>query len=560
MRIQSLSMRVAVAALAWILIAQALPLGCFSAVSAAEQANGLKGQYFNSDTQECLLTRTDRTIDFNWDEKSPDPKVSRTHFNVRWTGELLPRYTETYTIIADVDDGVRLWVDGRLLIDAYDYQVGERNARIALTAGKKVRIKLHYKQIDQKAHARLYWSSRSQPREIIPTSQLSTAADVPVRIDGIDVFPALGVVNQHVDLRATSSEGAGTVRYTWSKMNGPGVVSWEKKNGTPLGGFGTAFFDKEGDYTLRLTVADANGSTTKDVSVKIGPAIVPGGVVDESAFEPGGKGIIFYVDNQNPDARDNRAGTEPKQPLKSIATAVSKAMAQSEKGIPSKVSIRPGTYREGFVVQGSGGTLVFEGAAPGKVLISGATADGWELASWTPVAGAPGLYKKPWKHKYPLVEPQGSTNARKYPNIHLFRRELVVVNGVGLKPFQLEDIAWTIDPRPTFTYKRYLDPVKSLQPGTFAINDQKTEGHPDCDMVFMRLPEGVDPKTAKIEVADDRINVTEPPEPCGHQPRRCRSAQSELRLQRHDLQQRHGAVQHGGGRRPRGTFPRECRD
>ncbi len=482
-------------------------LALASNIQAWSDEKGLKGEYFDSNTRQCVLTRTDATINFDWGTTAPDPKVQPNMYNVHWTGMLTPLYSEKYTITADVDDGVKLWVDGKQLIDAYDFQVGERSGTIDLTANKPVSIKIYYKQIDQKAHAKLYWSSTSQSKEIIPQSALSVSPALPVKIDGTEHFPALAVVNQHIDFRETDSDGAGTVTYTWSKISGPGKMIADKNNGTPLGWYETATFDTEGAYVVRLTVADQNGSTTQDMEVKVGPAITPGAVVYESSFQPGGKGSIYYVDGQANAASDSNPGTDPHAPLKTIGAAAAKGSADNSKGTPAKIVVSPGTYREAFVLSGGGAPLVIEGTAPGKVLISGATADGWDLSTWTKVAD--GIYKKAWPYKYGLIEPQGSTDVRRYPNIYLFRRELVVVNGVGVLPFQLEDISWVIDPKPTFTFHSYKDPLTDLPEGRFAINDQEDDGHPDCHTIFLHLPKGVDPSTAKIEVADDKITVTD---------------------------------------------------
>ena len=48
-------------------------------------------------------------------------------FSARWTGDIV-RYTETYTFITTSDDGVRLWVDGRRIIDNYTDHAPPRTA------------------------------------------------------------------------------------------------------------------------------------------------------------------------------------------------------------------------------------------------------------------------------------------------------------------------------------------------------------------------------------------------------------------------------------------------
>ena len=56
-------------------------------------------------------------MDFNWGTGSPDPSIGADTFSVCWQGEVEPQYTETYTFYVYTDDGVKLWVDGQLLIN-----------------------------------------------------------------------------------------------------------------------------------------------------------------------------------------------------------------------------------------------------------------------------------------------------------------------------------------------------------------------------------------------------------------------------------------------------------
>lgn len=52
------------------------------------------------------LVRLDPTIDFKWGNSAPDPALPEDSFTARWTGQILPQYSQTYTFVARVDDGV----------------------------------------------------------------------------------------------------------------------------------------------------------------------------------------------------------------------------------------------------------------------------------------------------------------------------------------------------------------------------------------------------------------------------------------------------------------------
>jgi Ca2+-binding RTX toxin-like protein len=149
---------------------------------AASPAGGLKGEYFdNKDFTNLKVTRTDAQVNFNWGLGSPDSSIGSDTFSVRWTGQVKAEYTESYTFYTNADDGVRLWVNGQLLIDNFTDQVAtERSSSISLEAGQKYDIKMEYYENGGYTNAQLSWSSAHQAKQIIPSSQLySTTSEYP---------------------------------------------------------------------------------------------------------------------------------------------------------------------------------------------------------------------------------------------------------------------------------------------------------------------------------------------------------------------------------------------
>jgi hypothetical protein len=142
---------------------------------------GLTGQYFdNINFTSTSMTRTDATVNFNWGLGSPAPSIDADTYSVRWTGQVRPQYSQTYTLHVTGDDGVRLWVNGVLLIDKWLNQPAtEYSASIALTAGAKYDIKLEYSENYQHAVVQLRWSSAGTPKEIIPSSRLYPTVAAP---------------------------------------------------------------------------------------------------------------------------------------------------------------------------------------------------------------------------------------------------------------------------------------------------------------------------------------------------------------------------------------------
>jgi uncharacterized repeat protein (TIGR03806 family) len=140
---------------------------------------GLKGTYYSNRLSTDLFTgipslvRTDAVVNFNWGTGSPDPAISSNHFTARWTGDLQPQFTETYTFYTKTDDGVRLRVNNQLLIDKWVDQGGvEWSATIPLVAGQRYLLQMDYYENTAGASAQLSWSSPSTAKQIIPMTQL----------------------------------------------------------------------------------------------------------------------------------------------------------------------------------------------------------------------------------------------------------------------------------------------------------------------------------------------------------------------------------------------------
>lgn len=148
-----------------------LPPGSATTLVIDEQ--GLSATYFdNADLTAPKLTRLDPVVDFDWGANAPATGVSADTFSVRWTGKVIADRAETYTFITTSDDGVRLWVDGTLLVDNWtDHSKRDDSGQIALTAGAHD-IKMEFYDNGYDAIAQLHWSSPTITRQIIPAEKL----------------------------------------------------------------------------------------------------------------------------------------------------------------------------------------------------------------------------------------------------------------------------------------------------------------------------------------------------------------------------------------------------
>jgi hypothetical protein len=102
----------------------------------------------------------------------PAPEI-KDEFSVRWTGSIEPRHSEEYTFATLSNDGVRLWVDGKLVIDDWTtHSAKEGQGKVKLAAGRRHDLKLEYFQSGGSAVMKLFWQSASQAKEIVPQSAL----------------------------------------------------------------------------------------------------------------------------------------------------------------------------------------------------------------------------------------------------------------------------------------------------------------------------------------------------------------------------------------------------
>lgn len=147
----------------------------FQVGSGGGNGNGLAATYYdNKDLTGATYTRVDPIINFNWGNGSPAPGIGADTFSVRWTGFVQPLYTQAYTFYTRSDDGVRLWVNNQQIINNWtDHSLTENaSSSVSLQAGQQYAITMEFYDSSLSAVAELLWSSSSQSKLHIPTSQL----------------------------------------------------------------------------------------------------------------------------------------------------------------------------------------------------------------------------------------------------------------------------------------------------------------------------------------------------------------------------------------------------
>ena len=109
-------------------------------------AGQFKAEYFTTKTLSGTpaVSRCENAIDYGWNGGSPDPAVPANNFSARWLGDFdFAAGNTTFTLT--VNDGVRLWVDGAVLLDKWFDQSASYTVPTTLAAGThQVKVCLLY--------------------------------------------------------------------------------------------------------------------------------------------------------------------------------------------------------------------------------------------------------------------------------------------------------------------------------------------------------------------------------------------------------------------------------
>jgi hypothetical protein len=364
-------------------------------------STGLLGEYFTSpDLTGLAFSRVDPTVNFDFSTNPPVSPFSPGGYSVRWTGQVQPLYSETYTFYSQVDDGGRLFVNGQLLFDHFtDHEpLTEWSGTITLEAGRKYDIEMDYFEDGTgSAIASLLWSSASQAKGVIPESQLNTPPAPSslagfvfddVNDNGVRAPSAASVPGVTVTLTGTDESAAAVERTTTTASDGsfvflglrPGLyrLSRGALPGTLLDGHTTAGLV---GGSVNGTGASPAATAVDDIVLGDGqdgsgygfgtlrPASLSGFVFDDVAGDgvrrPGAAGVSGVT--------LTLTGTDD------LGRAVSETAVSGGDGSFSFAGLRPGSYRLergplAELLDGRSTAGLVGGAVDGTVALPAATA------------------------------------------------------------------------------------------------------------------------------------------------------------------------------------------
>ena len=94
-------------------------------------------------------------------------------FSARWSGEIEPAHGGTHTFHLTADDGARLWIDDRLVVDMWGGAWGGvASGTATLVAGRRHAVRLEYRESWGAAAMTLEWSGARLGRQVIPRTRL----------------------------------------------------------------------------------------------------------------------------------------------------------------------------------------------------------------------------------------------------------------------------------------------------------------------------------------------------------------------------------------------------
>jgi len=128
-------------------------------ISTTLAQHGLKAEYYNGvNFDKAVAVKFVDNIDDSWDNTPPIAGLNPHECSIRWTGKLIPGKSGNYLFSARVDDGIRVWLDDKLIINQWELNdVGIFENSTQLIAGETYTLKVEYFNALLEGEVRLLW-------------------------------------------------------------------------------------------------------------------------------------------------------------------------------------------------------------------------------------------------------------------------------------------------------------------------------------------------------------------------------------------------------------------
>lgn len=237
-------------------------------VGAAGAQSGLQGEYFDTSNLANLVeVRVDPVIDFtSWSSAPSGTQVTPDNvYSERWTGFVRVDQPGEWTFGTYSNDGVRLWIDGTLIIDDWTQHAAKLDeGSIELSAGWHS-VRLEHFQNGGAVVLQLGFEGPGQPGVVIPSDHLAVTPGVVAPVVKAPDDRHAVIEHGAIELEATNESGAAVSSWQWTQVGGPaaalGPTDGPSLSVTPL---------VPGRLDFRVQATNTDGvSGTDVVSVKV---------------------------------------------------------------------------------------------------------------------------------------------------------------------------------------------------------------------------------------------------------------------------------------------------
>ncbi len=171
-------------------LAVAVPAGMLRPADATAGVTGLAAEYFDNPALEGepRARRVDAVIDYLWRDVAPAPGIDPRGFSARWTGRLAPTHSGPIQLGLVANDSIRLWIDGRLVIDEWGKRARRRTIvqPFDLVAGRAYDVKIEYAHLGWVPSVRLVYIDPQRPAVLrAQAEEAARQAEVAIVVLGI---------------------------------------------------------------------------------------------------------------------------------------------------------------------------------------------------------------------------------------------------------------------------------------------------------------------------------------------------------------------------------------
>lgn len=258
---------------------------------------GIRGTYYSNIwlTGDYAMQRIDNSISFNWGNNEIIPNIASDYVGIEWKGYIKPTTTESYTFYVTCNDGVRVYINGQLVIDNYvtvesGKLIIDQTTPISMTAGQFYPIRILYFEQSSDASITLEWQTGTISRQVIPdTAFFSTIIETPVGGTGytLDVKGKPGMVSNFKQ-GDSSTYSLNSLQITWGAPQDTGcstiseykietliLTTWTTLTTTSALTYTHSGLMAGTSQTYRVTATNAIGTGVVSNELTLIPGVLP---------------------------------------------------------------------------------------------------------------------------------------------------------------------------------------------------------------------------------------------------------------------------------------------